>query len=454
MKQFGVEANIVALSGIAIAIGTMVDVGIVLTENVLNHVRAGQSARERFEGVYRGATEVAGAVSTAVLTTVVSFLPVFTMEGAEGKLFKPLAYTKTYALLASIVVALVIIPPAAHVLLGRGNARERRRRPYAAALLLMLGGVLAALAVRWWVGLPLVVLGLWRLGEERVPERLRAGLLKSTSLLVAVLVGLLLARLWEPLGPGRGLGNVVFTVGLLGGVLLAFQLLLACYEPLLRWCLRHKPLFLLAPCALVLVGLVVWLGFAKVASPLAFPLAATANAGRAVLPSAWVGQGEVRADDVRRWKPWSSAAHAFPGLGKEFMPSLDEGSFLLMPVTMAHASIGEAFRAPAAAGHADSSHPRGGGRRREDRTGRQPPRSGSHLDGGDRHHVQVRVQGRLGRAAPAVRLRHGVRRLPRSTSATSSYPTTTGAPSASGATTSTRPLTSGRRSRPPRRFPA
>ena len=342
MKHVGVDANIVALSGIAIAIGTMVDVGIVLTENILKHVHPRQSARERFESIYTGATEVASAVLTAVLTTVVSFLPVFTMEGAEGKLFKPLAYTKTFALIASIVVALVIIPPAAHMLLGRGDD-GRLRRPRLLAALLLVGGLVAALSVSWWVGLPLIILGAWRVAEERVPQRMRDVVLKSTSLVVAALVAFLLAGLWEPLGPGHDFGNLLFTVIVIGGVLLAFQVLLWFYEPVLRWCLAHKFLFLIAPTALVLLGGFVWLGFQTVAGPLAAPIAHVTNAARWVLPESIAGEEDVTQDDVVTWKPWVKAAHAFPGLGKEFMPPLDEGSFLLMPVTMAHASIGEAF---------------------------------------------------------------------------------------------------------------
>ena len=301
MKHVGVDANIVALSGIAIAIGTMVDVGIVLTESIADHIVPGQSARERLESVHRGATDVAGAALTAVLTTVVSFLPVFTMEGAEGKLFKPLAYTKTFALLASIVVALVIIPPAAQILLGRNTLG--RRKP-------------AAHATR-----PLHRTAAW---------------------IAALVVAVLLARLWEPLGPSRELANVLFTLCSIGGVLLAFQALIAVYEPVLRWCLRNKLLFLTAPATLLLVGLMAWLGFAKVTGPLARPIASVANLARAVLPES-TPREEVRPDDIRAWGPWTRAARAFPGLGKEFMPPLDEGSFLLMPVTMAHASIGEAF---------------------------------------------------------------------------------------------------------------
>tara|TARA_R110002126_G_scaffold10067_20_gene45186 strand:+ start:15793 stop:19683 length:3891 start_codon:yes stop_codon:yes gene_type:complete len=342
MKHFGVDANIVALSGIAIAIGTMVDVGIVLTENVLNHVAPGQTAKQRLESVYLGATEVSGAVMTAVLTTVVSFLPVFTMEGAEGKLFKPLAYTKTFALLGSIVVALVIIPPAAHFLLGRGAVPGQKRRWIKAALL-VAGGVLASALTRWWVGTPLIVLGLWAYVETSLPARLRTVIVKSLSLVVAVVVGVVLARLWEPLGPGRPIVNLLFTLGLIGVVLVAFQVLIWCYEPVLRWCLSNKLVFLVIPTALVTLGLFVWLGFSRVTGPLATPLAAGANLVRAVLPESVAGPDPVTREDVRKSKPWVTMTHTFPGLGKEFMPRLDEGSFLLMPVTMAHASIGEAF---------------------------------------------------------------------------------------------------------------
>ena len=340
MKQVGVDANVVALSGIAIAIGTLVDVGIVLTENILRHTQEGQGPKERFEAIHRGTTEVGGAVLTAVLTTVVSFLPVFAMEGAEGKLFQPLAYTKTFALLASIVVGLVVLPPAAWLMLG---GRRGPLRPRAGLLALFVGGVLAAWLVRWWVGAPLLLLGLWRLLEPRLAAGRRALLQRLASWVVALVVAVLLASLWEPLGPGRDAANLAFTLGLVAGVLLLFLLVIRSYEPLLRLCLENKVSFLVGPAGLVLFGLVIWLGFGAVAGPLARPLAGIASGARAVLPAAWVGEGAVRAADVRASGPWVRAAQAFPGLGEEFMPSLDEGSFLLMPVTMAHASIGEAL---------------------------------------------------------------------------------------------------------------
>ncbi len=125
MRVFGVDANIVALSGIAIAIGTMVDMGIILCENILKELDEASPEEDRRTVIFRASSEVAGAVLTAVATTVISFLPVFTMMGAEGKLFRPLAFTKTFALMSSVIVALTIIPPAAHVLFaGRVKSKH------------------------------------------------------------------------------------------------------------------------------------------------------------------------------------------------------------------------------------------------------------------------------------------------------------------------------------------
>lgn len=116
MRVFKVDANIVALSGIAIAIGTMVDMGIIICENILKKIEEAKEGTRKLFLIYEGTVEVGSAVMTAVATTIISFMPVFAMDGAEGKLFKPLAYTKTFALLASIIVALTILPPMADLL--------------------------------------------------------------------------------------------------------------------------------------------------------------------------------------------------------------------------------------------------------------------------------------------------------------------------------------------------
>ncbi|UCF77864.1 MAG: efflux RND transporter permease subunit [Candidatus Eiseniibacteriota bacterium] len=316
MKLFGVDANIVALSGIAIAIGTIVDMGIVICENILKHMDAAHPDENRLEVVFRAASEVGSAVLTAIATTVVSFLPVFTMEAAEGKLFKPLAFTKTFALIASVIVALTIIPPLAHLLFTRGKELGRSRNLW--PLGLILAGLAAFVFSFWFTGLLLVAVAAYLRLKHRLPGRVTSRVQRYFNYVVVVIVAWLLAGHWEPLGVGKGVViNFIFVVLLLGGILILFQLFIRVYEPILRWCLSHKLLFLSMPALLVLLGLTVWLGFGKVLG--------------------WA-PGWVRSSG-----PFVAASHAFPGLGKEFMPDLDEGSYLWMPTTMPHASIGEAL---------------------------------------------------------------------------------------------------------------
>ena len=318
MKQFRVDANVVALSGIAIAVGTIVDMGIVITENILKHLERADPEERSIDVIQRAATEVGGAVLTAVATTVVSFLPVFTMEAAEGKLFKPLAYTKTFALVASIVVALTVLPPMAHVLLGKREARPTGllRRLFLVAV--TLTGVVLTFAWLWWVGVIVSLLAVWKLVEARIPEGFRRWVPVTANVLAALFVIVLLAGHWLPLGPEKGLlRNVVFAAVAIGGILAFFGIFQRLYPRILGWALDHKALFLSLPLVIVLFGVSVWLGAERVFG--------------------WLPTS------VKTWGPVSTAMHATPGLGKEFMPALDEGSFLYMPTTMPHASIGEAL---------------------------------------------------------------------------------------------------------------
>ena len=112
MKVVGVDANIMALGGIAIAIGTMVDIGIVFIENINQHLERLGPNDNRAHAVRRAAAEVAPAVMTSVLTTIVSFLPVFGLSSTELRLFGPLAFTKTFAMAASLLLALLVLPGA------------------------------------------------------------------------------------------------------------------------------------------------------------------------------------------------------------------------------------------------------------------------------------------------------------------------------------------------------
>ena len=360
MKTFGVDANIVALSGIAIAIGTMVDMGIIMCENILKHLEDERRSKRRIairvsslltltphstsnaEVIFRASHEVAGAVLTAVSTTVVSFLPVFTMIAAEGKLFRPLAFTKTFALTASVIVALTIIPPAAHILMGGSKkGSDPNQAKHAAAVPDywgltpfsiadgLIAGVLIALLVSWWAGAIVAGLGLYKLLEERIPENFQKYGPYAASAVAVVVVGVLLTDHWLPLGPEKGLLRNLLFVGMLIGGLLGFFTLFQryLYEPILRWCLAHKLLFLSLPAMILLFGLCVWQGFDRIFS---------------FVPKAASMVG-ISDSTVRQSRPWTLAANTLPGLGKEFMPPLDEGSFLYMPTTMPHASIGEAM---------------------------------------------------------------------------------------------------------------
>ncbi len=113
MYLLGIDSNVMSLSGVVIAIGTMVDMGIIMTENIYSNLseRPNPTLHERIFLIIKSAKEVGPAIMTAVMTTVVTFLPVFALEGSEGKLFGPLAWAKTLAMLGSVFVALFIIPP-------------------------------------------------------------------------------------------------------------------------------------------------------------------------------------------------------------------------------------------------------------------------------------------------------------------------------------------------------
>ena len=356
MRTFGVDANIVALSGIAIAIGTMVDMGIILCENILKHLDEADAGEDRLEVVFRASSEVGSAVLTAVATTVISFLPVFTMTGAEGKLFTPLAFTKTFALAASVIVALTIIPPAAHLLFA-GRLRSQMLKS-ALYIGLIVAGAIVGYGLAWWAGVILALMGAYQLAESRLPERLRGYAPWIASAAAVLAVGVLLTQEWLPLGPEKGLlRNFVFVGGLIGGLLLFFQIFQRfLYVPILQWCLAHKLLFFLFPSAIVVCGLAVWLGPATVLGriPQDFEkqeltteeIGELSHLDGLKYRLAGMRQREWEEDIESRnlfTKSIWTAAEMWHGLGKEFMPPLDEGSFLYMPTTMPHASIGEAL---------------------------------------------------------------------------------------------------------------
>jgi copper/silver efflux system protein len=321
MKYFGVDANIVALSGIAIAIGTMVDLGIILNENILRHLETTPEGQTKLKTVYQATSEVSGAIITAVSTTIVSFLPVFTLQAAEGKLFGPLAYTKTFALISAVIFTLLIMPAFSHWIFSIKKQKGQIGRYLNYGLLII--GPIIALTVWSWAGWLLFGYGLVHTAAFHYPEKVEP---RKSFLIIAVTllaVTWLLTQEWMPLGVSVStLTNFIFIALLLTLVLGGFAGFIRIYPRILNWCLANKMKFMLFPIVVILLGISVWLGFNRVFG---------------IIPKSF----DLIGVNIRTTGLWSGMTHTFPGLGKEFMPSLNEGSFLLMPTTMPHSGIQE-----------------------------------------------------------------------------------------------------------------
>jgi Cu(I)/Ag(I) efflux system membrane protein CusA/SilA len=154
---------------------------------------------------------------------------------------------------------------------------------------LIAAAVAAGVWLRWWIGTLVGAIGLYHLLRERIPVKMSNRLPLLVNIVAVIVVGIILTNHWLPLGPAKGLiRNLIFVALLIGGLLVFFKIFQRYYERILGLCLAYKKTFLLIPIGLVIAGGFIW-----------------------------------------------------RGLGKEFMPPLDEGSFLYMPTTMPHASIGE-----------------------------------------------------------------------------------------------------------------
>jgi len=164
MQQQGINANIMSLGGIAIAVGAMVDAAIVMIENAHKHLERYRHAhgqapegREHWRVVTEAATEVGPALFFSLLVITLSFLPVFTLEAQEGRLFSPLAFTKTYAMAASAGLAVTLVP----VLMGyfiRGRIPDERRNPLNALLIRLYRPMLTSVLAAPWATMLVSVL--------------------------------------------------------------------------------------------------------------------------------------------------------------------------------------------------------------------------------------------------------------------------------------------------------
>ena len=128
MHQQGLNSNIMSLGGIAIAIGAMIDGALVMIENAHKHLEQSKGQKDHWQIIYEAAAEVGPAIFISLLIITVSFLPVFTLQAQEGRLFSPLAFTKTYSMAAGAILAITLIP----VLMGyfvRGRILPQNKNP-------------------------------------------------------------------------------------------------------------------------------------------------------------------------------------------------------------------------------------------------------------------------------------------------------------------------------------
>jgi copper/silver efflux system protein len=175
MKALGLGSNIMSLGGIAIAIGAMVDAAIVMIENAHKHLERAEPGKARVEILVEAAIEVGPALFFSLLIITVSFLPIFSLEAQEGRLFSPLAYTKTFSMAAAAVLSVTLVP-ALMVIFVRGRIVPEQKNPLNRLLIWlyrpMIRAVLNAKVVTIMLALAVLAVTLWpasRLGSEFMP---------------------------------------------------------------------------------------------------------------------------------------------------------------------------------------------------------------------------------------------------------------------------------------------
>tara|TARA_R110002073_G_scaffold336581_1_gene536245 strand:- start:30970 stop:34449 length:3480 start_codon:yes stop_codon:yes gene_type:complete len=304
MHFVGVEANIMSLAGIAIAIGTMVDMAIIVSENIYQHLADWEKddgvtksgvdrEKSRTEVVYEATIEVAPAVVTAVLTTIVSFLPVFFLTGRDYRLFSPLAYTKTFAIAAAMITAVTIVPALSRIMLRSANYRKLS----AAMAAISLSGLLTAMSHFLW-------------GDDLGGYfGLKTWIITVAAGVIGLVGGWQLLR--ERIRPIEEIPSSRFVRWI--------------YAARLRHALNHKAFALSFPAMLLVLGLGAYFGLPTILQP----VERTAR---------------VFGAELNDFPGYVDAKHVFTGLQSDDWIALDEGSWFYMPTLYPAASFSQAMQ--------------------------------------------------------------------------------------------------------------
>ena len=319
MNRYGVDANIMSLAGIAIAIGTMVDMGIIISENIFRGIADWEKSGEpggdqgRLSKISEMTSEVAPAVITAVSTTIISFLPVFFLTGRDYRLFAPLAWTKTFALVASLIVAVLLVPALARILLKKPKGKGW----FSTFASIVFGGIVAALCTFVWQKQIREFASDCNDTLVNAPKFISTSMafsVSDTHVTIALSVLAALVSWWvlrERIRPVEE--NFVA------------RIIYFFYEPTLRLFLNFKRTFLLVPCLIFFFGMGAWIGLPQLLSPVD------------KLARDYLGA------DFNGSKEYVEFKHTFTGLTSDDWIALDEGSWFYMPSLYPAASLSQAM---------------------------------------------------------------------------------------------------------------
>ncbi|MEM8896796.1 MAG: efflux RND transporter permease subunit [Bacteroidota bacterium] len=316
MNLQGIEAHLLSIAGIALAIGSVVDMGIILSEHTARLIKEDDSLPTD-EAILSAVKQTGPALLVSMGTTILSFLPIFLLQHAEGKMFIPLALTKTYILLGSIIISFFLLPVALSHAYSDSPPWAKFTSILSKKNLLLFIGLIGIFFQ--WQSVFIILAGL----TTKSSGQAKGGFFKQTGLfsyplsiafLGMYLIGQL-SKVWRPLGYDHSLFlNFLLVASLLILYFFSLHVLFNKYEKALSWLITNTKTVAYSLVGILGLGILSWIGVSPV---------------EAVLPQIAANQTYMA---VKSW---------FPGLSRGYLPQLNEGAFLYMPSSATHLSFSQ-----------------------------------------------------------------------------------------------------------------